>query len=94
MNSVDYDYFRGRSLEEDQAARKARCIEARICHQQLADAYRQRCGEVLSKNAALASCVPGASAEIRRPSEPGLRTAFGFAPRAANHKEKFQLAAS
>lgn len=46
MNSAEHDYFWSRWLEEDQAARSARCIEARLCHQQLADAYRRRYAEL------------------------------------------------
>lgn len=44
----DYDYFKGRAREEDKAARLAACIEARICHEKLAEAYRRRCMEMFS----------------------------------------------
>lgn len=43
----DYEYFNGRAREEEKAARIASCVEARICHGKLADAYRQRCMEML-----------------------------------------------
>ena len=43
MIIVDHEYFAGRAQEEDDAARSATCIEGRICHQNLADAYRRRC---------------------------------------------------
>lgn len=43
MPLSDYDYFKGRAREEEKAARIASCLEARICHEKMADAYRQRC---------------------------------------------------
>jgi len=36
------DYWLTRALEEDEAARKAGCPQARKCHEQLAVAYRRR----------------------------------------------------
>lgn len=33
-------YFRRRMLQEEEAARRASCVEARICHLELAKAYR------------------------------------------------------
>jgi hypothetical protein len=43
----NYDYFLRRAREEDEAAQAAACIEAKICHQTLANAYRSRCTEFL-----------------------------------------------
>lgn len=94
MNSADYRYFRGRALDEDWAAHKAQCIEARICHQQLADAYRNRCAEILRENMASARRVAPGSAEIPHPSGRGRQTAFGFAPEGASRRERSQLVAS
>lgn len=34
-------YFRRRMLQEEEAARRASCVEARICHLKLAKAYRE-----------------------------------------------------
>ena len=36
-------YYVWRALEEDEAARKATCPEARKCHEELAAAYRRKC---------------------------------------------------
>ena len=47
MTTYDPDYFSGRALEEDDAARRAACAEAKICHEKLAEAYRQRYMETL-----------------------------------------------
>ena len=47
MTTHDPAYFAGRALEEYDAARRAACAEAKICHQELAEAYRQRCMETL-----------------------------------------------
>ena len=44
----DHEYFAGREQEEDDAARSATCIEERICHQKLADAYRRRCEDIFA----------------------------------------------
>jgi hypothetical protein len=34
-----------RALEEDEAARRATCPQARRCHEELAIAYRRRAGQ-------------------------------------------------
>jgi len=47
MTTHDPAYFAGRALEEYDAARRAACAEAKICHEKLAEAYRQRCMETL-----------------------------------------------
>lgn len=47
MTTTDNEYFARRARQEDRAARQATCIEARICHQKLADAYRSRCNEII-----------------------------------------------
>jgi len=44
----DHEYFAGREQEEDDAARSATCIEGRISHQKLADAYRRRCEDIFA----------------------------------------------
>lgn len=41
LNPVDREYFHRRAIEEDDAAVKASCDEARLAHQELAAAYRQ-----------------------------------------------------
>lgn len=43
MNPDDYAYFRRRAAQENEAARRALCEEARICHRNLAAEYRARC---------------------------------------------------
>ena len=48
MTTYDPAYFGDRAMEEDDAARQAACPEAKTCHEMLAEAYRQRCGEILS----------------------------------------------
>lgn len=46
MNDArDQAYLVRRMLQEEQAAREARCAEARVRHEQLAAAYRARCVE-------------------------------------------------
>lgn len=39
----DQVYYRNRVLQEDEAAKKATCTEARDRHEELAAAYRLRC---------------------------------------------------
>jgi hypothetical protein len=41
----NYDYFIRRAREEEEAAQAAACIEAKLSHQTLADAYRSKCIE-------------------------------------------------
>ena len=43
LTSVDRDYYRLRVAQEDEAARRASCDEARLAHEELAAAYRQLC---------------------------------------------------
>lgn len=43
MNRSDQEYFLRRARQEEEAGRQATCLEARVCHEQLASAYRQRC---------------------------------------------------
>lgn len=52
MNLDDYAYFRRRAAQEEEAARSARCNEARICHQDLAVAYRASCARISADLAA------------------------------------------
>jgi hypothetical protein len=47
MTTHDPVYYAGRALEEDDAARRAACAEAKICHEKLAEAYSQRRMETL-----------------------------------------------
>lgn len=98
MTQADYQYFQSRAREEDEAARLAKSVEAQISHQGLAEAYRRRCREILGSQAQTAipsfEAFQAAAAETRRASAPRLRTAFGFAPTAASHKERSLSAAS
>jgi hypothetical protein len=47
MTIYDPAYFARRALEEDDAAQRAACPEAKLCHDRMAEAYRQRCMETL-----------------------------------------------
>lgn len=44
LSSADRDYFRRRSYQETEAARLASCCEARLAHEELAEAYQLLCG--------------------------------------------------
>lgn len=48
MIIVDHEYLAGRAQKEDDAARSANCIEGRIYHQNLANAYRRRCEDIFA----------------------------------------------
>lgn len=63
MNPDDYAYFRRRAAQEDKAARNARCEEARICHRNLAAAYRASCARISMESVATAASA-GASAPV------------------------------
>jgi hypothetical protein len=43
MSSADVDYYRRRADQEAEAARLAQCCEARLAHEQMAEAYRLLC---------------------------------------------------
>jgi hypothetical protein len=43
LSSADRDYYRRRAVQEDEAATRAGCCEARLAHAELAAAYRQLC---------------------------------------------------
>lgn len=66
----DYAYFKDRAHEEDEAARGAACIEARICHQKLAEAYRRRCTEMLPSGPGLHGLAnaPAGQPKTRQPT--------------------------
>lgn len=53
MTVNDYDYFRRRAEEEEKAACLTSCLEARMCHRTLADAYRRLCADILKPLAGL-----------------------------------------
>jgi len=44
LSSADRDYFRWRAIQEAEAARLASCCEARLAHEEMAEAYRLLCG--------------------------------------------------
>lgn len=48
MNLDDYNYYRSRAFQEEEAGRSAACDAARQRHLQLADAYRDRCILILA----------------------------------------------
>lgn len=50
MNIEDYDYYARRACQEDEAASNSACNAARERHQELANAYRLRCGLMLGPN--------------------------------------------
>ena len=62
MNPDDYAYFRRRTAQEDEASRSALCEEARICHRDLAAAYRVRCTRIFDGI--------GRSSDSEKPSTP------------------------
>jgi hypothetical protein len=41
--SIDLDYFRRRATQEAEAARAVSCCEARLAHEEMAEAYRLLC---------------------------------------------------
>ena len=43
LSSTDRDFYRRRAVQEDEAAARASCCEARLAHEELAAAYRQLC---------------------------------------------------
>lgn len=43
LGSADSDYYRRRAVQEDEAAARASCCEARVAHSELAAAYGQLC---------------------------------------------------
>jgi hypothetical protein len=98
MTQSDYQYFQSRAQQEDEAARVAKCLEAQVSHQRLAEAYRDRCRQMLGNQVPPAirdsDLSRVAVPETRQASPPKLRTAFGLAPTVANHREKFRSAAS
>ena len=82
----DYEYFTGRADQEDDAARSATCIEGRICHQNLADAYRRRCEDIFASTVHNASATPaGYPTTTRQPlvisNTPALTASPAAAPR-------------
>jgi hypothetical protein len=60
MDAKDHAYFLGRALQEQEAARRAECSQARQRHEELAAAYRFRC------------CHGVASARRPTPNDPEL----------------------
>lgn len=44
LSSDDREYYHRRSNQEAEAARIASCCEARLAHEELAEAYRLLCG--------------------------------------------------
>ena len=44
LSRADRDYYRLRATQEADAAHRASCIEARLAHQEMAEAYRLLCG--------------------------------------------------
>ena len=86
MIIVDHEYFAGRAQEEDDAARSATCIEGRICHQNLADAYRRRCEDIFASTNHNASAMPAVyPTTTRQPiiinTTPALTASPAAAPR-------------
>ena len=82
----DHEYFAGREQEEDDAARSATCIEGRICHQKLANAYRRRSEDIFAATNHNASATPaGYPTTTRQPlvisNTPALTASPAAAPR-------------
>lgn len=84
MTNDDYAYFAGRAREEDEAARRASCIEARICHEKLAEAYRGRCWDLVQPSIMKAVGNPAVYATTRRkPMVPSKASALAASPQMA-----------
>lgn len=43
LSPVDRDYYHRRAVQEAEAARRASCREARLAHEEMAQAYRLLC---------------------------------------------------
>jgi hypothetical protein len=81
MTNNDYAYFAGRAREEDEAARQASCIEARICHEELAAAYRDRCRDLVQPLTMKTARNPAVYATIKRkPMVPSKTTVLAASP--------------
>jgi hypothetical protein len=83
MNPDDYTYFRRRAVQENEAARRALCEEARTCHRKLAAGYRSRCARISMELAApVISERPStpASMPFAKSSGSGLAPARDAAP--------------
>lgn len=81
MSNDDYAYFAGRAREEDEAARQATCIEARICHEKLAEAYRDRCWDLIQPMIMKAALTPAVYATTKRkPTVPSKTIVLAASP--------------
>jgi hypothetical protein len=64
MDAKDHAYFLGRAFQEQEAARRAECSQARERHEELAAPYRFRC----SQGAASARQASPNDPELVRPA--------------------------
>lgn len=84
MTNNDYAYFAGRAREEDEAAQQASCIEARICHEKLAAAYRDRCWDLVQPLIMKTAGNPAIYATARRkPMVPSKTIVLAASPEMA-----------
>lgn len=83
MTNNDYAYFAGRAREEDEAAQRASCIEARICHEKLAAAYRDRCWDLIQPFMKTAGNPAVYATSKRKPIVPSKTTVLAASPEMA-----------
>lgn len=84
MINNDHEYFAQRARQEDEAARLATRNEARVSHQRLADAYRDRCAEIMGAQPPDGRLVMAAyPMDMRKPIAPSKTHKLAARPIAA-----------